>query len=69
MQVRYADEKGAFKKIDITLTDVQFERMEKLLPSVPALGEKFQPRAGQGPTSGPRAPEGADGHISSPNPA
>jgi hypothetical protein len=45
MQVRYADEKGAFKKIDITLNNAQFEKLEQLLPSLPALGPKFQLKA------------------------
>jgi len=50
MQVRYANEKGAFKKVDVTVNKKQFERLGVLLPSVPALGSKFEPRAVRSPT-------------------
>jgi len=45
MQVRYADENGAFKKIDITVNGEQYERLAKLLPSVPAIASKFELKA------------------------
>jgi len=45
MQVRYANEKGAFKKIDITVSGEQYDRLGKLLPSVPAIASKFALKA------------------------
>jgi hypothetical protein len=44
-QVRYANEEGEFKKIDITVSDAQFDKLEVLLPTVPSLGTKFQRKA------------------------
>jgi hypothetical protein len=41
MQVRYADEKGSFRKVDITVSGDQFERLGVLIPSIPALAPKF----------------------------
>jgi len=45
MQVRYAGEKGDFKKIDITVNDSQYEKLAELLPTIPGLGPKFQLKA------------------------
>lgn len=42
LQVRYADEKGSFRKLDITVNADQYDKLAKLLPAVPGIAAKFQ---------------------------
>ena len=45
MQVRYTNEKGAFRGLDITVSGEQYDRLGKLLPSVPAIASKLELKA------------------------
>jgi hypothetical protein len=45
LQVRYANEKGAFKKLDITVSGEQYDKLGKLLPRVPGLAPNFELKA------------------------
>ncbi len=45
LQVRFKNLKGTPKKIDITVNEEQFDKLGRLLPTLPAVGSKFELKA------------------------